>query len=80
MDSPKPLATLFREGTAKAHESVEHSKGAVWLTRGELDKEEYVRYLMILYYVYRQGILFPQLCVIFTHHIYIQQHFGASPG
>lgn len=52
MDYSQPLATLFREGTAQAHESVENSKGAGWLTRGELDKEEYARYLMVLYYVY----------------------------
>lgn len=52
MDYSLPLATLFREGTAKVHESVENSKGAGWLTRGDLDKEEYVRYLMVLYYVY----------------------------
>ena len=52
IDYTQPLAVLLRQGTAKAHEAAENSAGAVSLTRGELDKEEYVRFLMMLYYVY----------------------------
>jgi len=48
----KPLATLLREGTSQAHETVENSAGAGWLLRGELDKEEYARFLMMLWHVY----------------------------
>lgn len=48
----KPLATLLREGTMKAHETAENSVGAGWLLRGELDKEEYARFLMMLWHVY----------------------------
>ncbi|EJC99021.1 heme oxygenase-like protein [Fomitiporia mediterranea MF3/22] len=52
IDYTQPLATLLKLATSAAHESAEHSQGAGWLTRGELDKEEYVRFLMMLYHVY----------------------------
>lgn len=52
MDFSLPLATLLREGTRKAHEDAEHSQGAALLVTGQLDKEEYVRYLMMLWHVY----------------------------
>ena len=48
----QPVATLLRLGTAEAHERAENSQGAGWLTRGELDKLEYVRFLMMLYHIY----------------------------
>lgn len=52
-DYSQPIADLLRQGTAAAHEKAEHSEGAGYLTRGELDKEEYVRFLMMLYHVYK---------------------------
>ncbi|THH00819.1 hypothetical protein EW026_g1777 [Hermanssonia centrifuga] len=52
VDWSQPVAALLRIGTAQAHEKAEHSEGAAWLTRGELDREEYVRFLMMLYHVY----------------------------
>ena len=52
-DYSQPLATLLRTETAAAHEEAEHSQGAGWLTRGELDKEEYIRFLVMLYNVYK---------------------------
>jgi heme oxygenase len=52
IDYTQPIAVLLRQGTAKAHEDAENSAGAIALTRGELDKEEYVRFLIMLYYVY----------------------------
>ncbi|KAG6885056.1 hypothetical protein C0993_006284 [Termitomyces sp. T159_Od127] len=51
-DLSLPLATLLREGTRKAHETVENSPGAIALLSGQLPKEEYVRYLMMLWHVY----------------------------
>lgn len=51
-DLSQPISTVLREGTAEAHEGAEHSDGAAWLARGELDKEEYARFLMMLYHVY----------------------------
>ncbi|PVF97678.1 hypothetical protein CPB86DRAFT_785633 [Serendipita vermifera] len=51
-DLSQPISVLLRKGTAKAHETAEHSKGAAWLTRGELSKTEYARFLMMLWEVY----------------------------
>lgn len=51
-DLSLPIADILRKGTAEAHERAEHSQGAKWLARGELDKEEYVRFLMMVYHVY----------------------------
>ncbi|KAH9847947.1 hypothetical protein C2E23DRAFT_889570 [Lenzites betulinus] len=51
-DLSLPIADILRKGTAEAHERAEHSEGAKWLARGELDKEEYVRFLMMVYHVY----------------------------
>lgn len=51
-DYSQPIAALLKSGTAAAHEEAEHSEGAGWLTRGELDKDEYIRFLMMLYHVY----------------------------
>ncbi|KAG8818742.1 hypothetical protein FRC17_010719 [Serendipita sp. 399] len=51
-DLSEPISVLLRKGTQQAHESAEHSQGAGWLTRGELDKEEYIRFLFMLWNVY----------------------------
>lgn len=51
-DYNKPLATLLREGTLEAHDTVAMSPGAKLLLSGELDKQEYIRYLMMLWHVY----------------------------
>jgi len=47
-----PLSSLLRDGTAQAHEIAEKSEGAKLLVSGELDKMEYIRYLMMLWHVY----------------------------
>ncbi|THH27232.1 hypothetical protein EUX98_g6962 [Antrodiella citrinella] len=52
LDTSAPLATLLRRSTASAHDEASNSQGAGWLTRGELDKEEYIRFLMMLYHIY----------------------------
>ncbi|KAI0648150.1 hypothetical protein C8Q79DRAFT_1008499 [Trametes meyenii] len=52
VDLSLPVADILRKGTAAAHERAEHSQGAKWLARGELDKEEYVRFLMMLWHIY----------------------------
>ncbi|KAL5492616.1 hypothetical protein ACEPAI_4063 [Sanghuangporus weigelae] len=52
IDYTQPLATLLKVATTAAHEHAEHSLGAGWLACGELDKEEYIRFLMMLYHVY----------------------------
>ena len=52
VDLSQPAANILRQVTAEAHERAEHSQGAKWLARGELDKEEYVRFLMMLWHIY----------------------------
>ncbi|TDL22124.1 heme oxygenase [Rickenella mellea] len=52
MDLSQPIATLLRTGTADIHKETENSKGAGWLARCELDREEYVRFIMMLWHVY----------------------------
>ena len=52
VDLSQPVANILREGTHQAHERAEHSKGAQWLARGELDESEYIRFQIMLYHVY----------------------------
>jgi Heme oxygenase len=48
----QPLAALLRESTQNIHGTAESSPGAIALLSGRLRKEEYVRYLMMLWYIY----------------------------
>ncbi|KAG6836700.1 hypothetical protein H0H93_004676 [Arthromyces matolae] len=50
-DLSLPLATLLRESTRKAHETVENSQGANALLSGRLPEEEYIRYLLMLWHL-----------------------------
>ncbi|TCD70306.1 hypothetical protein EIP91_003935 [Steccherinum ochraceum] len=52
LDTTAPIATLLRTSLTDAHDRASTSDGAGWLTRGELDREEYIRYSMMLYHVY----------------------------
>jgi len=52
VDYSQPLATLLRESTIKAHDEVALSDGAKRLTSGQLSRETYIRYLMMLWHVY----------------------------
>ncbi|KAJ7451625.1 hypothetical protein FB451DRAFT_1101070 [Mycena latifolia] len=52
IDLSQPLSDIVREGTKKAHEEVEVSPAAAAMLRGELDKEEYARFLMMLWHIY----------------------------
>ncbi|KAH8087125.1 hypothetical protein BXZ70DRAFT_540606 [Cristinia sonorae] len=52
MDYSQDISTLLRISTVQAHDTASKSQGAGWLTRGELDRDEYVRYLMMLYHIY----------------------------
>ncbi|KAF8895607.1 hypothetical protein BD779DRAFT_1500478 [Infundibulicybe gibba] len=51
-DWTQPLATLLRNSTFEAHEEVAHSPNAMLMLSGKLERDEYVRYLMMLWYVY----------------------------
>ncbi|TFK40749.1 hypothetical protein BDQ12DRAFT_679958 [Crucibulum laeve] len=52
IDLTQPLATLLRESTHEAHETVENSPSAKLLLSGGLAQDEYIRYLMMLWHVY----------------------------
>jgi heme oxygenase (biliverdin-producing, ferredoxin) len=51
-DFSKPISIVLREGTSDAHAATQYSQGAGWLSRGELDLEEYIRFLMMLWHIY----------------------------
>lgn len=57
-DLSQPLAILLREGTKQAHTEAETSQGAKLLLGGQLPKDEYVRFLMMLWYIY-ECVSFP---------------------
>ncbi|KAG1843007.1 hypothetical protein DFJ58DRAFT_907459 [Suillus subalutaceus] len=53
-DFSLPMASFLRIGTSEAHESARHNQGGMRLVSGELDKEEYVYFLMMLWHVYTE--------------------------
>lgn len=52
VDYSKSLAALLRESTIEAHDQVSLSDGAKRLTSGQLSKESYIQYLMMLWHIY----------------------------
>lgn len=52
VDLTQPVSSVLKQGTSKAHEDAQHSEGASWLTKGQLDRDEYIRFLMMLFHVY----------------------------
>jgi len=61
-DFSLPVAHLVRSGTFATHQTISNSAGAGWLTRGELDKDEYVRYLIMLWVIYEYVTSHSPLC------------------
>ncbi|KAG5337978.1 hypothetical protein C0989_008500 [Termitomyces sp. Mn162] len=51
-DLTLPLATILQKVTFKAHETVANSLGAISLVSGRLPKDQYNRYLMMLWHIY----------------------------
>ncbi|KAG6887511.1 hypothetical protein C0995_014743 [Termitomyces sp. Mi166 len=52
LDLSLPLATLLQKCTHHAHETVANSPGTIALVGGHLPKEEYIKYLLMLWHVY----------------------------
>lgn len=52
IDFSLPLATLLHESTHEAHELVAKSPGAIVMLSGRLERGKYIRYLMMLWYIY----------------------------
>lgn len=51
-DLSQPLADLLPLATKDAHRDIEGMPAAIQLTRGEISREGYIQYLMMLYHVY----------------------------
>ena len=51
-DYSQSLAILLRESTIRAHDEVALSDGAKRLTSGQLSRETYIQYLMMLWHIY----------------------------
>ncbi|KAJ7643893.1 hypothetical protein FB45DRAFT_896370 [Roridomyces roridus] len=52
IDLSLPLSDVLKEGTKQAHEEVEVSPAATAMLRGDLPREEYIRFLMMLWHIY----------------------------
>lgn len=52
VDMTQPAGTILKTGTAKIHDEIQKNRGGSYLAKGELDREEYVRYLMMLWHIY----------------------------
>ncbi|KIK69746.1 hypothetical protein GYMLUDRAFT_34135 [Collybiopsis luxurians FD-317 M1] len=52
IDLTLSLSDILRQSTKEAHETIEHSPAASKLLSGELSREDYVRFLMMLWHVY----------------------------
>ncbi|ESK90518.1 heme oxygenase [Moniliophthora roreri MCA 2997] len=52
IDFSRPLSDVLRECTKEAHENIEASAAATALLSGKVTKEEYIRFLMMLWHVY----------------------------
>jgi len=53
LDLTLPISTLLKIATSRAHIKAEHSEGAKALVQGDLKLEEYIRWLAVLWRVYR---------------------------
>jgi hypothetical protein len=51
-DFSLPMSSLLQVGTSEVHEDARHVKGGIRLVQAELDKEEYLYYLMMLWHIY----------------------------
>lgn len=62
MEYGLPIAVLLKRGTADVHEAAHRSEGAIRLLRGQLDRSEYLAFLIVLWRVYRSApsrLLYP---------------------
>lgn len=52
LDFSRNVSALLKDGTARAHVQAENSLGAAALVKGELGRQEYVRWLAVLWRLY----------------------------
>ncbi|KAF9783502.1 hypothetical protein BJ322DRAFT_1157114 [Thelephora terrestris] len=53
VDMTQPASSILRAGTIKMHDEISKSETATYLTKGELDREDYIWYLMMLWHIYK---------------------------
>lgn len=53
VDMTQSASSILRAGTLKIHDEISKSETATHLTKGELSREEYIRYLMMLWHIYK---------------------------
>ena len=53
IDMTQPASSILRAGTINIHDEISKSETAEYLTKGQLDREDYVRYLMMLWHIYK---------------------------
>lgn len=71
IDLSQPLATLLRETTRHAHEKAERSSGATTLVSGKLSLDDYIRQLMMLWYIYELVSSLPLILCRIPFELYI---------
>ena len=59
VDFSQPLAALIRAGTHEIHETISNSPAVATLLSGQLSRDDYIRYLMMLWHIYQSVTLFP---------------------
>ncbi|KAG9048946.1 hypothetical protein FS837_011589 [Tulasnella sp. UAMH 9824] len=52
LDYSRPFSQVLKEGTKDIHDTISKSEGAKALTSGTLERDEYVRHLIMLWYLY----------------------------
>ena len=52
VDMTQPASSILKAGTAEIHEEIGNSEGVSYLAKGELDREEYIRCLMMFWHIY----------------------------
>lgn len=71
LDLSQPLATLLREATKPSHDRANSSVGANRLLSGQLPKDQYIQFLMMLWHVYESVYLvFPSAVLAELEHYY----------
>lgn len=78
VDFNLPISEILHKGTVKSHDEVAKSPGAAALVNAALPREEYVRFLMMLWHIYGYHGSFFTLLDCGTDH-YRYQHHRRSP-
>jgi heme oxygenase len=53
IDFSQPISAILSESTRQVHETVEESAAAVSILRGQLSQDDYTRFQMMLWHIYK---------------------------